>query len=233
MELLEGLRTTGAVRAFTDQPVPDDVVYRILDTARFAPSGGNRQAWRVVVVKDPALRVQLRDLYLTGWYEYLAMVEAGLTPWAPITDRALERAALAKTPAVAERARTAPGFAEQLDRVPVLLVVLADLRHLAAVDRDAPGYQMIGGASLYPFVWNLLLAARAEGLGGVMTTMVVRRKEEVRALLQCSPELDVAAVVALGWPVHQPTRLRRQPVEAFTTIDRCDGPALEPPSSPA
>src|SRR5690606_7393842 len=75
------------VREFTDEPVPDDVLARVLDTARFAPSGGNRQGWRVVVVEDPAVRRRLRDLYLDGWYPYLAMRAAGLTPWAPVTDR--------------------------------------------------------------------------------------------------------------------------------------------------
>ena len=67
MDLLDTLRTTGAVREFEDRPVPDELLYRVLDTARFAPSGGNRQAWRVVVVKDQSTREGLRDLYLTGW----------------------------------------------------------------------------------------------------------------------------------------------------------------------
>ncbi|HET6966594.1 MAG TPA: nitroreductase family protein, partial [Acidimicrobiales bacterium] len=69
MDLTEALTRTGAVRDFTDEPVRDEVVRRILDTARFAPSGGNRQAWHVVVVKDTDTRQKLRDLYLTGWYE--------------------------------------------------------------------------------------------------------------------------------------------------------------------
>ena len=73
MELTEALRTTGAVRDYTDEPVDDDVLARVLDTARFAPSGGNVQAWRVVVVRDAALRTRLRELYLRGWYDYLAM----------------------------------------------------------------------------------------------------------------------------------------------------------------
>src|SRR5918998_3702771 len=81
MELSDALRTTGAVREFTDEPVSDDVLGRILDTARFAPSGGNRQGWRVVVVQDGETRRRLRDLYLDGWYRYLAMGAAGLTPW--------------------------------------------------------------------------------------------------------------------------------------------------------
>ena len=73
MDLIDTLRSTGAVREFTDEPVPDDVLARVLDTARFAPSGGNRQGWRLVVVQDPENRRRLRDLYLDGWYPYLAM----------------------------------------------------------------------------------------------------------------------------------------------------------------
>ena len=86
VELIEALRTTGAVREFLDTPVPDATVHRLLDTARFAPNGGNRQAWRVVVVKDPSVRRGLRDLYLPAWYQYLAQVASGLTPWAVVTD---------------------------------------------------------------------------------------------------------------------------------------------------
>src|SRR5205814_8580766 len=67
VELRDALRTTGAIREFQDEPVPDEVLYRVLDTARFAPSGGNRQGWRIVVVKDREIRRRLRDLYLPGW----------------------------------------------------------------------------------------------------------------------------------------------------------------------
>lgn len=228
MELIDALRTTAAVREFRPDPVPDEVVHRVLDTARFAPNGGNRQGWRVVVVRDPATRRSLRDLYLPGWYDYLAMASAGLTPWAPAHDPEAERAALQQVPAIAEAGRGDGSLADRLHEVPVLLVVLADLRRLAAVDRDLPGYTMVGGASVYPFVWSLLLAARGEGLGGVMTTMAVRRRHEVLSLLHAPPELTVAAVVALGWPEQRPTRLRRHPVEAFTTVDRCDGPVFGP-----
>src|ERR1700749_966290 len=94
MDLDRALQTTGAVRDFSAHPVPDEVVHHILDLARYAPSGGNRQAWRVILVKDPERRVRLRDLYLRGWYEYLAMARAGLVPWAPVTDREAERAAV-------------------------------------------------------------------------------------------------------------------------------------------
>ncbi|HEV3327937.1 MAG TPA: nitroreductase family protein, partial [Acidimicrobiales bacterium] len=128
MELRDALRTTGAVREFDGSPVDRATVYDLLETARFAPSGGNRQAWRVVLVEDAERRRALRDLYLTGWYEYLAIARAGLVPFAPITDRAAEDVARKAAPAVAAAAReAAPGFAERLDEVPVLLVLLADL----------------------------------------------------------------------------------------------------------
>jgi nitroreductase len=231
MELTDVLRTTGAVRDFLPEPVDDVVVYRLLDTARFAPSGGNRQAWRAVVVRDPALKAALRDLYLPGWYEYLAQSAAGLVPWAPITDEEAERRALGEAAAFAAAATTGPGgFAEHLDEVPVLMLVLADLRKLATVDRGFDRYTLVGGASVYPFVWSLLLAARAEGLAGVMTTMVVRRETEVRAAFGIPDHMAVAALVALGRPVRQPGKLTRQAVEDFTTVDRFDGPALRGPS---
>jgi len=230
VELLRALRTTGAVRDFLPDGVDDEVVYRLLDTARFAPNGGNRQAWRAIVVRDPARKRTLRDLYLPGWYEYLAQGAAGLVPWAPITDGDAERRALEGADAVAAGAAAGPGgFAEHLDQVPVLILVLADLRKLATVDRGFDHYTIVGGASVYPFVWSLLLAARAEGLAGVMTTMVVRREAEVRSEFAIPDHMTVAALVALGHPVRTPSRLRRQAVEEFTTLDRLDGPALSGP----
>jgi nitroreductase len=229
MDLMTTLRTTGAVREFLDEPIDDAVLHRLLDTARFAPSGGNRQGWRVIVVKDPARRAALRDLYLTGWYQYLAMLSAGLVPWAPVTDFEAERQAVAQAPVLAERAAggasggASPGFAETLDTAPALLLVLADLSALAAVDRDLDRYTFAGGASIYPFVWNLLLAAREEGLGGVMTTMPVLREADVQALFGIPETCAVAALVVLGRPVAPTRRLRRQPVEAFSWIDRYEG----------
>ena len=227
MDLRDALRTTGAVRDFRPDPVPDGVLGRVLETARFAPSGGNRQAWRVVVVKDPAVRRGLRDLYLPGWYEYLAQRAAGLTPWAPVTDEAAEAAAVARASTVAAESAAGPGgFAEHFDRVPVLLALLVDLRAVAAVDKGFDRYTLVAGASVYPFAWSILLAAHDEGLGGVITTMNVRREREVKALLDAPDHLALAAVLALGWPEKQVTRLTRQPVSAFTTIDRVTGAAF-------
>jgi nitroreductase len=221
MSLGEALRTTGAVREFTDQAVDDGVLARVLDTARFAPSGGNAQAWRVVVIKDPDKRRRLRDCYVRGSTDYLAMLAAGLRPWAPTNDRAAEARALA------ENAAAAGGFAEHFDEAPVLLALFADLSRLAAVDRDADRYTFAGGASIYPFAWSILLAAGDEGLGGVITTIAIRAEAQVKAVLEAHDPLALAAVIALGYPVRRPRRLSRQPVSSFTTVDSIDGPPFD------
>ena len=227
MELSQALRSTGAVRDFTDDPVPDDVLYRMLDTARFAPNGGNRQAWHVIVVRDPATRVALRDLYLPGWYEYLPQMEAGLTPFAAVTDRDAEASARARAPEFAERGAATPGFAEHLHEVPLLLVLTADLRNLATLDRDLDRYTLVGGASIYPFAWSLLLAAHDEGLGGVITTVAIREEPALQELFHLPEHVVVAGVLAFGYPAgKRATRLRRNPVETFATVDRYDGRAL-------
>ncbi len=234
MDLIDALRTTGAVRAFEDRPVDREVLARVLDTARFAPNGGNQQAWHVVLVEDPARRAALRDLYLLGWREYLEQRADGVQPWAPINDREAEVAAIARARAALgeEPSRPAPGdFAAEFDQVPVMAVVLADLRRLAATDRDLDRYTLVGGASIYPFVWSILLAGRAEGLGGVVTTMNVVREPEAKALLGVPDEFAIAAVLAMGYPVKQPTKLRRGPVSSFATVDAFDGPPLPDPDA--
>lgn len=229
MDLVHALRTTGAVRDFLPDPVPDEVLARVLETARFSPSGGNAQGWRVVVVADPVRRSRLRDLYLDGWYDYLAMASAGLRPWSPLNDRRAETDALSGAAAIRADAASGPGgFAEHLDEVPVLLALFADLGALAAVDRDLDRYTLAGGASVYPFAWNVLLAARSEGLGGVITTMPIRREREVKELLGAPDELALAAVLALGHPRRQPTRLSRAPVSSFTTVDTVGGSPFGP-----
>jgi nitroreductase len=229
MELTDALRTTGSVRAFTEEPVSDETLYAILDDARFAPSGGNRQAWHVIVVKDAARRRAMRDLYLDGWHDYVAHVLAGLVPFSPLASDEDRAAAAAQREAAIATSRP-DGFPETLDRVPVMLVVCADLNALAAVDRDLDRYQMVGGASIYPFVWNVLLAARARGLGGVMTTIATRNESGVRAALDIPNDQIVATVVALGHPVERATKLRRRAVEQFTTTDSFDGAAFTPTS---
>ncbi len=222
MELYDVMRTTGAVREFTDAPVPDHALYRILDHARFAPSGGNQQGWHVTVVRDPAVRRRLGELSAGTWARYLAEAFAGFRSYNPIDAAPADLEIPADLP-------TNP-MLDHLVEVPEVLVVSVDLRVLAVLDKDLDRFSVVGGGSIYPFCHNLLLAARNEGLGGVLTTFLAASEEEVRPLIGLPEDHGLVAMVCLGTPTHQVTKLNRNPVESFTTIDRFDGPPLHPPT---
>jgi nitroreductase len=224
MDLDEALRTTGSVREFTAEPVSDQLLYDILDDARFAPSGGNRQAWRVIVATGHQRRA-LRDIYLDAWHEYVAHLLAGQIPFSPLASDAERAAALARREE-AVLFSNPEGFAETIDKVPAMLVVLADLGALAATDRDLDHYHIVGGASIYPFVWSVLLSAHDHGLGGVMTTVLARNEDQARRVLDVPDSYAVAALVALGYPRKRFTKLRRRRVEEFTSRNTFDGSAF-------
>ena len=224
MDLQEAMRTTFACREFTDDPVSDEVLHRILDVARFAPSGGNRQGGHVVVVRDKGVRQRLGELCVPTLRLYAAQVAAGESPFNTVVPSAVDVATALDTP-------TEPfALFEHLGDVPVALVVSVDLAAVASMDKDLDRVGLVTGASIYPLVWNILLAARAEGLGGVVTTAVVPAEAEVRHLLDLPDTHAVAALLPLGVPVRQLTRLKRLPVEEFTTVDRFDGPPLAGPA---
>jgi nitroreductase len=220
MQLYDAMRTTAAIREFTADPLPDEVLHRILDSARFAPSGGNRQGTHVVVVRDMGTRGRLAELSEPGTRRYMAQARAGETPWNPLAPPGVDAERIAATPVPA-------AFVEPLRTAAVVLVVLVDLGALAATDQDLDRIGLVGGASVYPLVWNILLAARAEGYGGTITTMAVAREPEVLELVGAPAGYALACLLPLGRPRHQPTRLRRQPVEEFVTRERFDGPPLE------
>lgn len=227
MELRDALRTTGAVRSFQDRPVSDDVLFQVLDDARFGPSGGNRQAWHVTVLKDAALRARLGELYLDAWHDYVGHVLSGLTPFSPTLTTAESDLAASKRPDAIALSKP-DGFAETIALAPTLLAVSVDLGALAATDRDLDRYQIVGGASVYPFVWNILLAAHERGLGGVMTTVATRKEPEVATLLHLPDQSALAAIVALGYPTARPTKLKRRAVSEFTSVDHFDGATFQP-----
>ncbi len=218
------MRTTFACRQFTDELVPDDVIYRILDCARFAPSGGNRQGQHVIVVRDPQVRAGLADLCRPTMAVYMAQVQRGESPWNTIVPSTVD------VDAASRRAIDSP-FLDSFADLPVLLVVALDLAFVASFDRYQNRVGVISGASVYPFVQNILLAARNEGYGGVITTFLAGKEPQAQELLGLPPHLAVAAMVPLGRPVRQLTKLRRRRVEQFTTIDRYDGPPLHRPKS--
>ena len=219
MELYDVMRTTFSAREFTDEPVSDEAIYEILDHARFASSGGNRQGWHVIVVRDATVRRAIADLAIPAAKRYAAQRAAGESPWNPLAPPGVDAAAIDATPAP-------DALIEPYVHAPVLLIVCIDLGVVAAIDQHLDRAGVISGGSVYPFAWNILLAGRNEGYGGTMTTMPVAEEPALQALLGIPEHVAVAAIIPFGRPVRQLTRLRRRPVEQFTTLERWDGEAL-------
>lgn len=219
MELYEVMRTTFSARAFTDDPVPDSDLYTILNHARFASSGGNRQGWRVVVVRDPDTKAALAQCQIPAIKRYRAQVNAGENPYNTVIPSAVDAATVAQTE-VPQR------LIDVVAQAPVVLIVCVDLGVVASIDHDLPRVGVISGASIYPFVWNLLLAARHEGYGGTLTTWAVAAEPEIRRLLMLPQHFAVSAVIPFGRPANRLSRLKRRRVEEFTRLERWDGEAL-------
>jgi len=222
MELYDVMRTTFAAREFTDDPLPDSTLFKILDTARFAPSGGNRQGWRVLVVRDRATREALAALTVPVAKRYAAQVQAGENPWNTIDPTSVDAATIERTPAP-------PRLTEPLLRAPVVLVVCVDLQVVASMDQDLERVGVVSGGSVYPFAWNILLAARHEGFGGTITTLTVAQEPKVQELLGIPRHVAVCAIMPLGRPVKQLMKLKRKAVAEFAMLERWGGPPLTAP----
>lgn len=219
MELYEVMRTTSAVRQFTNDPLPDEILYTILDNARFAPSGGNRQGTRIVIIRDRATRQALVDLTIPGAKKYVAQRQAGENPWNTINPSRVSDDEIAATD-------VPESFTTPLLEAAVVLVVCVDLRRVAALDKELDRVGIVGGASVYPLVWNILLAARNEGFGGTITTMAVAEEPRMRQLLGIPDTYAVACVVPLGKPAHQPRKLSRLEVAELTRLEHWRGGPL-------
>ena len=224
MELFEVMRSTFSGRTYTGDPLPDDTLHRILDHARFAPSGGNRQGWRVIVVRDPATRAALAALSEPAAKRYTAQVQNGENPWNTIDPPRVDAATIARTPAP-------PHLTETVTKAAVVLVVCVDLKVVASTDQNLQRVGVISGASIYPFAWNILLAARHEGFAGTITTLAVAEEPRIQALLGIPPHVAVAAVMPLGRPVKTLSKLKRKAVAEFAMLERWGGAPLAPTTS--
>ncbi len=211
MDLYETMRCAPTTRRFSSDPVPGEVLRRVLENARFAPSGGNRQGWRVVAVQDADCRRALRDLYQPHWRAYMEHTGGA----AVLADQGL-------TDSRAGRAvKRVDEFAERMHEVPLHLVVCARLGDLAIVDSGLDRPSIVAGASIYPFVQNILLGLRSEGLGAALTTLLAPAEPQVKELLSIPDDVVLAAYVLVGhrdepWP----TRLSRKPVDEFAFSER-------------
>ena len=216
MELYDVMRTTFACREFTGEPVPQDVLHRIIEHARFAPSGGNRQGWRVINIVDPATKQRLAHLSLETATRYLLQMKAGESPLNTIHPSAVTHEQVMQ--------EEAPQWlVAHIRNAPTLLVITVNLELIASMDKDLDRIGLISGGSIYPLAWNILLAARNEGYGGTMTTWGVAKEGEVKTLLDIPPHWAVAAIMPLGKPVKQLTKLKRKPVEDILYTDNWNG----------
>ena len=221
MELYAVMRSAFSAREFTPEPVDDAVLARIFEHARFAPSGGNRQGWHVIVVRDQATKDAFAELAKPPAKRYGAQVAAGEFPWNTVVPTKLTAEQIAATD-------PPRGLSEPYRRAPVVIVVCVDLRVVASVDSQLERVGVISGASIYPFTWNILLGLRAEGLGGTLTTMPIAQEPELRALLGVPEGVAVAALIPTGHPARSLSKLRRKPVAEFTTRERFDGAPFAP-----
>jgi nitroreductase len=220
MELYDVMRTAFSAREFTADPVSDETLARIFENARFAPSGGNRQGCHIIVVRDQATKDALAELAKPTVRRYVAQVAAGENPWNSIAPTNVDPVTIANTP-------TPPMLTEPLRRAPVVVVACVDLRVVASVDQNLDRVGVVSGASVYPLIWNVLLAARNEGLGGTLTTMPIAQEPQVQELLGLPPYVAVCAVIPMGKPARQLTKLKRKHVAEFVHRERWDGPAFE------
>jgi nitroreductase len=213
MELQEVVRTAGSCRFFLPDPVPDEVLAKLLDAARFAPQGGNRQPVRWIVVRDPSAKKQLRDWYLEPWKKYMRATETGEVRVEGETARRM--------------VQNSDHMAQHLHEVPVLLLPCAVLADITSTDSKLDRVGVVGGASIYPAVQNLLLSARELGLGAALTTLLCAYEPQVKELLGIPDGVAVAGVIALGWParpLHK--KLTRRPLSEVVFAERYGEPLL-------
>jgi len=207
MDALEAMRTIGANRFYLPREVPDAVLREAVESARFAPQGGNRQPVRLVAVRDRAKKARLAELYMPAWKAYFDAAEGGTRK---LGEYASARRALLN----------ANDFAERFAEHPLVIVVCAELAALHITDLEQGRPSVVGGASIYPFVQNLCIALRVQGVASTITTLLCASEPEVKELLEIPDGFLTACHVVAGYPAKGfPRKLTRAPVEDSTFID--------------
>ncbi|SNQ49568.1 Nitroreductase [Frankia canadensis] len=216
-DLLDLLATTRAIRRLRPDPVTDDELATVLFAATRAPSGSNRQPGRFLVLRDGPRARRAKQLIGEG-------AQAG---WAQkrTTDRYDEGSGTLADSPKARMARTMERFVDTFDQTPVVvLACLARYREPRPTD----------GASIYPACQNLLLAARAIGLGGVMSMWHVPVEAQLRALLDIPDEVAISATITLGRPEGRHGPVRRRPLHEVVHEEGWGLPAawaVDPPGT--
>jgi len=212
MDLMEAIRTNGTCRYYKTDPVPGNLIGKLLHAAQLGPSGSNRQPVRYLVVRDPAKRQGLQDLYLPVWSSYLEKMRAGDLSFGG-QSKFLDNA---------------DHYAQHLADVPVQIVVCYGIADVVPVDGGLDRASVAGGASIYPMIQNLLLAARNEGLGTTLTTLLCVVEPQVKALLDIPDDVATAAVIGVGWPAKPfPKKLKRRALAEISFADTYGTPLPE------
>jgi nitroreductase len=198
MDFFEVTSTQKAMRRLKTDDVPDELIWKILQTAVMAPSGGNRQPWNFVVVRDAEKKRKIGEWYLDAW------------------DRSYgpAREAMLRDPQMAKTFHSADHLARNIASVPLLI--------FGTIRRDMPtsGPNLLLGASIYPAVQNLMLAARAVGLGTALTTLHRLHEAEVKQLLGIPDDVETMAMIPVGWPKGKFGVPSRLPVEKVSYWDQ-------------
>ncbi len=188
--LYEMMRTQRAIRRLKSDPIPDDVMHRILTAASWAPSGGNQQPWRIVLVRDAAKKKALGDMYGALWEKFAAMYRKrfeGLSP----EEQAKEERTIA----------AGDYLCAHFHALPAVAIFCFNPKMMAVTDAKQDRVSVVGGGSVYPAVQNLMLACRAEGVGCVLTTLLCQVEPDVKALLDMPEDWYTCAAVPMGYPV--------------------------------
>ena len=173
----------------------------------------------MIIVRDRTTREALAALTAPAAKRYVAQQQVGESPWNSVNPTQVDEATVARTPVPTR-------LTEPVLHAAVVLVVCVDLQVVASTDQYLDRVGVISGASIYPFAWNILLAARQEGYGGTLTTLAVAEEPKIQALLGLPAHVAVCAVMPLGKPITQLTKLRRKAVPAFAMHERWGGAPL-------
>lgn len=201
--LFEAMYSMRAIRRLKPDPVPQELIGKLIEAATRAPSGANRQPWAFVVVRDPEVKRPIAALYHDSWdAAYGSRARGGARP---LDNRVYASAA---------------HLAEHMAEAPVLILVCLDHQRTGGVLH--PGQPTPAGryTSILPAVQNLLLAARGLGLGAVLTTLHKAHEEEVKAILSIPPHVETVALIPVGYPLDKFGPVTRRPVAEVTSYDR-------------
>ena len=215
MDLFEAIYTARAIRRFKPDPVPDEVITKVLDAAIRAPSGSNEQSWEFIVVKDASQRKKIGDVYRKGGNILMALYANRIKP--PHMSQETYDKLMS----------SAMYLLDHMADAPVLLLACLKQTPPAGPPPQFPpdaaaglkNMARMGGSSIYPAVQNIILACRAFGLGTVLTTIHMFYEDEVKAILGLPPEVQTYALMPIGYPRGKFGPIKRRPVSEVAYLD--------------